>query len=163
MVDHSEPVVAAGLDIDHPSGPVAESVSWGVLAWPIVLRTHGGSARAIECGQPKIDVAFIVVLAADNYGNANGVGGPNACGSLGYAFPDAQYADRVVAVTDTPQGAATASRSSAPARRWRRPLRWVLDAVTSQDARRNCPQRGSAFSGHAARGRLRRYTAKGSA
>ncbi len=114
MVDHSEPGVAAGLDIDHPSGPVAESASWGILAWPIVLRTHDGSARAIECGQPKIDVAFIVAAAADAHGNANGVGGPNACGSLGYAFPNAQYADRVVAVTDTPQGAATASGSTHP-------------------------------------------------
>ena len=38
--------------------------------------------------------------AADDYGNINGVAGPAACGSLGYAFPDAEYADHVVAVTD---------------------------------------------------------------
>lgn len=38
---------------------------------------------------------------ADDYGNVNGGGGPPACGSLGYAFPNAEYADRVVAVTDT--------------------------------------------------------------
>jgi len=49
----------------------------------------------------KIDVAFIAAPAADDYGNINGVGGPTACGSLGYTFPDAEYADWVVAVTDT--------------------------------------------------------------
>ncbi|EIW17746.1 citrate lyase subunit alpha / citrate CoA-transferase [Pelosinus fermentans] len=66
----------------------------------VVLRTHGGRARAIECGQLLIDVAFIAAPAADEYGNLNGVQGPAACGSLGYAFPDAEYADHVVAVTD---------------------------------------------------------------
>jgi len=64
------------------------------------MRTHGGRARAIECGQLKIDVAFIAAPAADDYGNVNGVQGPAACGSLGYAFPDAEFASNVVAVTD---------------------------------------------------------------
>ena len=64
------------------------------------MRTHGGRARAIECGQLKIDVAFIAAPAADCYGNLNGVYGKSACGSLGYAMPDAQYAEKVVAITD---------------------------------------------------------------
>jgi citrate lyase subunit alpha/citrate CoA-transferase len=101
MVDHFESGVVTALDTDNLSGPVAEAVSGGALVRPIVLRTHGGRARAIECGQLKIDVAFIAAPMADDYGNVNGVGGPNACGSLGDAFPDAEYADRVVAVTDT--------------------------------------------------------------
>ncbi len=82
------------------SGPVARAVSAGLCGRPVILRTHGGRARAIECGQLKIDVAFIAAPAADDYGNINGVSGPAACGSLGYAFPDAEYADVVVAVTD---------------------------------------------------------------
>ncbi|MDU6431084.1 MAG: citrate lyase subunit alpha, partial [Sutterella wadsworthensis] len=41
--------------------------------------------------------------SADAYGNINGVTGETACGSLGYAFPDADYADQVVAVTDNLQ------------------------------------------------------------
>jgi citrate lyase subunit alpha/citrate CoA-transferase len=45
-------------------------------------------------------VAFIAAPAADDYGNINGVSGPAACGSLGYSFPDAEYASHVVAVTD---------------------------------------------------------------
>lgn len=101
MVGHFESGVVTGLATDYLSGPVAEDVSHGGLARPVVLRTHGGRARAIECGQLKIDVAFVAAPTADDYGNINGVGGPTACGSLGYAFPDAQYADRVVTVTDT--------------------------------------------------------------
>lgn len=101
MVGHFESGVVTALDTDYLSGPVAEAVSRGVLARPVVLRTHGGRARAIESGQLKIDVAFIAAPAADDYGNVNGVGGPTACGSLGYAFPDTQYADWVVGVTDT--------------------------------------------------------------
>jgi citrate lyase subunit alpha/citrate CoA-transferase len=101
MVEHFESGVVRALDTDYLSGPVAEAVSRGALARPIVLRTHGGRARAIECGQLKIDVAFIAAPMADDYGNINGVGGPTPCGSLGYAFADAEYAERVVAVTDT--------------------------------------------------------------
>src|SRR5215208_6620912 len=101
MVGHFESRVVSALDTDYISGPVAEAVSRGVLAHPAVLRTHGGRARAIECGHLKIDVAFIAAPAADDYGNINGVGGPTACGSLGYAFPDAEYVDWVVAVTDS--------------------------------------------------------------
>ena len=100
MVNHFESGVVTALDTDYVSGPVAEAISRGALAQPVVLRTHGGRARAIECGQLKIDVALIAAPAADDYGNVNGVGGPTACGSLGYAFPDAEYADWVVAVTD---------------------------------------------------------------
>lgn len=100
LVDHFQSGVVTGLDTNYMSGPVAKAVSQGVLARPVILRSHGGRARAIECGQLKIDVAFIAAPAADDYGNMNGVNGPTACGSLGYAFPDAEYADWVVAITD---------------------------------------------------------------
>lgn len=100
LVEHIKTGVVTGLDTNYMSGPVADAISRGVLANPVILRTHGGRARAIECGQLPIDVAFIAAPAADDYGNINGVQGSAACGSLGYAFPDAQYADHVVAVTD---------------------------------------------------------------
>lgn len=103
LVDHIRQGVVSALDTNYLSGPVAEAVSLGLLETPAVLRTHGGRARALECGQLKVDVAFIAAPAADDYGNLNGVGGGTACGSLGYAFPDAQYADYVVAVTDNLQ------------------------------------------------------------
>jgi citrate lyase subunit alpha/citrate CoA-transferase len=37
---------------------------------------------------------------ADPFGNATGVTGPAACGLLGFALADSEYADRVIAVTD---------------------------------------------------------------
>jgi citrate lyase subunit alpha / citrate CoA-transferase len=100
LVEYFKSGVVSTLDTNYMSGPVAEAISQGVLANPVILRTHGGRARAIECGQLKIDVAFIAAPAADDYGNINGVNGPTACGSLGYAIPDAEYADWVIAVTD---------------------------------------------------------------
>lgn len=100
LIEHIKNGVVTALDTNYMSGPVAEAVSAGILEQPVVLRTHGGRARAIECGQLKIDVAFIAAPAADEYGNVNGVQGPAACGSLGYSLPDAEYADCVVAVTD---------------------------------------------------------------
>lgn len=100
LIDHIKNGVVTALDTNYMSGPVAQAVSRGLLDRPVIMRTHGGRARAIECGQLKIDVAFIASPACDDYGNINGVEGTTACGSLGYAFPDAQYADHVVAVTD---------------------------------------------------------------
>ncbi len=67
MVGHFESGVVAALDTDYLSGPAAEAVSRGVLERPVVLRTHGGRARAIECGQLKIDVAFVAAPATDDY------------------------------------------------------------------------------------------------
>lgn len=100
LVEHMKNGVVTALDTNYMSGPVAQAVSRGILKKPVIMRTHGGRARAIECGQLKIDVAFIAAPAADDYGNVNGVQGPAACGSLGYAFPDAEFASNVVAVTD---------------------------------------------------------------
>jgi len=67
---------------------------------PTLVRTHGGRVRAIECGELRIDVAFLAAPTCDTYGNVNGVHGPAACGSLGYAMVDARMADVVVAITD---------------------------------------------------------------
>jgi citrate lyase subunit alpha / citrate CoA-transferase len=100
LIDLATAHVVTGLDTNYMAGPVAQAVSAGLFDRPVILRTHGGRARAIECGQLPIDVAFIAAPAADDYGNCNGVAGPAACGSLGYAFPDAEYAGVVVAVTD---------------------------------------------------------------
>jgi citrate lyase subunit alpha/citrate CoA-transferase len=47
-----------------------------------------------------IDIAVIAAPSADPFGNANGVDGPSACGPLGFALADSEYADRVIAVTD---------------------------------------------------------------
>lgn len=100
LVEHIKQGVVSGLEVNYALGPVAEAVSRGLLPRPMIMRSHGGRVRAIEAGELHVDVAFIAAPAADPYGNINGVHGPSACGSLGYATVDAQYADHVVAVTD---------------------------------------------------------------
>ena len=70
------------------------------LERPTIVRSHGGRVRAIECGELKIDVAFLAAPTCDTYGNINGVQGPAACGSMGYAMVDGRFADKVVAITD---------------------------------------------------------------
>ena len=54
----------------------------GVLKRPVVIRPHGGRARA------------------DPRGNATGRMGKSACGALGYAKVDSHYADTTVIITD---------------------------------------------------------------
>ncbi|KRL05363.1 citrate lyase subunit alpha [Liquorilactobacillus oeni] len=81
-------------------GELGEFVSHGGLKNPVVFRSHGGRARAIEEGAIKIDVAFLGVPNADKLGNANGMEGNAVFGSLGYALMDAQYANKVVLLTD---------------------------------------------------------------
>lgn len=70
------------------------------LEKPTIIRTHGGRVRAIECGELNIDVAFIAAPTCDTYGNINGVEGPAACGSMGYAMVDSRMANQVIAITD---------------------------------------------------------------
>ena len=81
-------------------GELGDAVIDGLMENPVILRPHGARPRAVETGALSIDVAFIGASAADEYGNATGQIGPNACGSLGYSFVDAANAGKVVIVTD---------------------------------------------------------------
>lgn len=92
--------VIGQVTANYISGPVADAISNGELNKPAIMYTHGGRARAIESGELQIDVAFIAAPACDSHGNISGAEGRAACGALGYAVPDAQYAQTVVAVTD---------------------------------------------------------------
>lgn len=105
LVEHIRNGVVNRLDTDYMSGPVAAAVMEGAVPEPVLFHTHGGRARAIDAGEVKIDVAFIAAPCADRMGNINGIEGPAACGSLGYAMPDSRHARHVVAVTDTMQPA----------------------------------------------------------
>ncbi|MDM0109472.1 citrate lyase subunit alpha [Variovorax sp. J22R24] len=100
LVDHIRSGVVARICTAYMSGPVADAVSDGLLPTPVVMQTHGGRARAIEAGELQIDVAFVAAPSADRCGNLSGAEGRAACGPLGYAMVDAQYARRVVGVTD---------------------------------------------------------------
>ncbi|EAT15653.1 citrate lyase subunit alpha [Desulfuromonas acetoxidans] len=85
------------------NGLIGELASKGEITCPITVRTHGGRARALMSGEVQVDVAFIAAPCCDCYGNINGFSGPSACGSLGYAKVDADYAQTVIAVTDNLQ------------------------------------------------------------
>lgn len=81
-------------------GQLGDAVIAGLMDTPVILRTHGSRPRAIAAGELEIDVAFIGASSADDYGNATGQTGPNACGALGYSFIDAKSAGKVVVITD---------------------------------------------------------------
>ena len=100
LVPHLESGVITALDTSGLRGEIGKLVSAGKLAKPVMVRSHGGRARAIEQGELHIDVAFLGMPTCDLYGNCNGVDGPAACGALGYAMVDAACADKVVAITD---------------------------------------------------------------
>lgn len=85
------------------NGPIGQLVSEGGMEEPVVLRSHGGRPRAVISGDVHIDVAFIAAPTADRQGNISGRTGKSACGAIGYAFTDAEYADCVVAITDNLQ------------------------------------------------------------
>lgn len=65
-----------------------------------VLRSHGGRYQAVQDGEVQIDIAVIAAPTADPFGNSTGDRGPAACGLLGFAVADSQYADKVIVVTD---------------------------------------------------------------
>ncbi len=82
------------------NGPLGRFCSEGKMRGMGVLRSHGGRYQAIQDGEVHIDIAVIAAPCADPFGNANGVFGKSACGLLGFALADSQYADRVIVVTD---------------------------------------------------------------
>jgi citrate lyase subunit alpha/citrate CoA-transferase len=82
------------------NGPLGRLASQGKMAGVSVLRSHGGRYRALQDGDAHVDIAVIAAPAADPFGNASGVLGPSACGPLGFALADAQYADHVLVATD---------------------------------------------------------------
>ncbi len=102
LVEHIKNGVVNRIESSGLRGRLANEISEGILGEnPAVIRSHGGRARAIVEGDLKIDVAFLAASSADCMGNANGIKGKSICGSLGYAMVDAQYANKVVVVTDT--------------------------------------------------------------
>jgi citrate lyase subunit alpha/citrate CoA-transferase len=82
------------------NGPLGRFASQGKMRGVGVLRSHGGRYQAVQDGEVQIDIAVIAAPTADPFGNANGLSGPSACGLLGFALADSQYAHKVVVVTD---------------------------------------------------------------
>ncbi len=82
------------------NGPLGRFASLGKMRGAGVLRSHGGRYQAVQDGEVVIDVAVIAAPTADPFGNANGLTGPSACGLLGFALADSQYAHKSIVVTD---------------------------------------------------------------
>ncbi len=100
IIEHIKNKVVTGLEVNYMAGKVGRAITEGIMEKPVIFRSHGGRAGDMEIGSSKIDVAFIAAPCADDMGNISGKYGSSACGSMGYAFSDAMYADKVVAVTD---------------------------------------------------------------
>lgn len=82
------------------NGPLGKFASEGKMKGMAVLRSHGGRYQAIQDGEVKIDIAVIAAPTADFFGNATGDRGNAACGLLGFALADSQYAGKVIVATD---------------------------------------------------------------
>ena len=98
--EHIKNRVVRKINTDYMSAGLGRAISEGLMDESVEVRTHGGRPRDIALGITPIDVAFIAAPTADPAGNCSGKYGPSACGSLGYAFPDAMYAKKVVVITD---------------------------------------------------------------
>ncbi len=99
LVEHIKSGVVANIE-GSMNGPVGRLCTLGGFGKTAILRSHGGRYRAIQDGDLHVDLAFIAAPSADSHGNANGVHGPSAFGSIGFALADSLYADQVAVVTD---------------------------------------------------------------
>lgn len=104
LIRHIESGVIRRIETSGLRGKLADAISSGLMDIPVVFRSHGGRACAIENGQLKIDVAFLGAPSCDPYGNANGYSrdesGGVMCGSMGYAKCDAQHAGKTIILTN---------------------------------------------------------------
>ncbi len=104
LIGHIQNGVITHIETSGLRGRLAEAVSGGLMDFPVVFRSHGGRAAAIESREFHIDVAFLGAPSCDPYGNANGYNrdeeSGSCCGSMGYAKLDALYADKTVIITD---------------------------------------------------------------
>ncbi|MDR3515384.1 MAG: citrate lyase subunit alpha [Azospirillaceae bacterium] len=100
LIEHIRSGVIRKIYTSGMRGKLAEAISHGLMAEPIHIHSHGGRVHLMDCGELAVDVAFLGVSTADEFGNANGVSGRSHCGSLGYAMVDAARAAQVVLITE---------------------------------------------------------------
>ena len=104
LIDHIKNGVIRRIETSGLRGKLADEISHGLMEAPVVFRSHGGRAGAIDAGILPIDVAFLGAPSCDPYGNANGYIRDTdegiMCGSMGYAKCDAQRAKKTVIITN---------------------------------------------------------------
>lgn len=101
IIDHIKNGVVTAIETNYIAPKLGCEISKGILEKPVIFRSHGGRAGAIDTGVSSIDVAFLAASCADCMGNCTGQLGVSAFGSIGYAIPDALHANKVVVITDT--------------------------------------------------------------
>ncbi|MBZ0269907.1 citrate lyase subunit alpha [bacterium] len=99
MIRHLESGVLRHIE-GSMNGPLGDFCTSGKMKGTGILRSHGGRYQAIQDGDLKIDISVIAAPTADMFGNATGDRGPSACGLLGFALADSQYAEHVIVATD---------------------------------------------------------------
>ncbi len=82
------------------NGPLGRFTTEGKMKGIGVLRSHGGRYQAVQDGEVHVDIAVIAAPTSDPFGNSNGVNGKSACGLIGFALADSEYADKTIVVTD---------------------------------------------------------------
>lgn len=104
LLRHIQGGVITRISTSGLRGELAKAISEGMMDEPVIFRSHGARGAAIANGDLHIDVAFLGASSCDPLGNACGYSrsenAKSICGSLGYALPDARYADKVVILTD---------------------------------------------------------------
>jgi citrate lyase subunit alpha/citrate CoA-transferase len=104
LIKHIQNGVIRRIETSGLRGKLADAISRGLMEIPVIFRSHGGRAYAIQTGDLPIDVAFLGAPSCDPFGNANGYSRDSEegvkCGSMGYAKCDAQYAKRTVIITN---------------------------------------------------------------
>lgn len=99
MIQHMENGVLHHIE-GSMNGPLGDYCTRGKMKGMGVLRSHGGRYQAIQDGEVHVDISVIAAPTADAFGNSTGDRGPTACGLLGFALADSEYADHVIVVTD---------------------------------------------------------------
>lgn len=104
LINHIKNGVIKRIETSGLRGKLATAISNGLMDLPVVFRSHGGRAYAIETGELVIDVAFLGAPSCDPFGNANGyardVEHDVICGAMGYAKSDSMYAKQTVVITN---------------------------------------------------------------
>lgn len=100
ILDYIREGTVSRIECNYMHAAVGREISRGILTEPVIFRSHGGRPAAMERGQSSIDLAFIAAASADRAGNASGLYGEAAFGSIGYAMPDALHSHHVVIMTD---------------------------------------------------------------
>jgi len=100
LLEHIREGVVTGLECNYMDATLGEEVSRGLLAKPVIFRSHGGRPADLARKDAQIDVAFIAASSADCAGNCNGFDGRSAFGSIGYAMADAEFAQHVIVISD---------------------------------------------------------------